>query len=465
MTPRLALALSLLAGCAIALPAPAAAATPWRTAAQELPDLVATLLPSVVNVSIVHLARPAEATTQGAATTRPTRRRSVGSGFIIDPAGLILTNRHVVENAAEITVTFHDGRSLPATLVVAAAVVDLAILRVTPERPLVAAKWGDSFTLRQGTPVIAIGNPLGYSSTVTSGIVSALDRDIKASTHDHFVQTDAAINPGNSGGPLFNLDGEVIGVNTAIATTGATAGSVGIGFAIPSNDAQFVVNRLLQFDRVRLGWLPVRVQRPTPSIASALGLERARGVIVTDVDATRPALAAALAPGDVILDVDGEEVHDARTFNRALGVQIVGTTTPLSVWRDGKRIAVPVQIENNPQDLRMPTMQAAAAKAPARPDALDLGLNLAALDDAARTRAGLQGERTGVAIATVDPISQAAEQGAQPGDVILRVGRDPVNSVRAFWYRVEQARLAGQSRILLLVHGPDGERWIVVPTG
>ena len=450
MKRRISFALGLLASCALIPLQPVSAAPLVQGTALAIPDLVASLMPSVVNISVVHL------------DSMSTRRRSVGSGFIIDASGLILTNRHVIENAAEITVTFHDGRSLWATLVAAATVVDIAVLRVAPERPLVAVRWGNSFSLRQGMPVIAIGNPLGYSGTVTSGIISALDRDIKASLVDQFVQTDASINPGNSGGPLFNLDGEVIGVNTAIATTSQTAGSVGIGFAIPSNDAQFVVNRLLQFDRVSLGWLPVRVQKPSRAIASALGLQAPRGVIVTHVDGTRTALASALAPGDLILDVDGEEVHDARTFNRAVGVQIVGTEARLTVWRDGRSLTVRARIEDSPDDLRMKPAQPASN--PARIDAPDLGMNLATLDDAGRARVGLEGSRLGIAVAAVDPTSKAAEQGVQAGDVILRVGRDPVASVRTFWYRVEQARIAHQDRIMLLVKGASGEQWVVVPS-
>ena len=413
MIRRFTFALGLLAACAVVQPHRPHAAPVAATSAANIPDLIATLLPSVVNIAIVRFDAPAAETTPGATRAPATRRRSVGSGFVIDAAGLILTNRHVIEDAAEITVTFNDGTSLGATLVAAAAVVDIAILRVAPERPLVAARWGNSFTLRQGMQVIAIGNPLGYSGTVTSGIISALDRDIKASSYDHFVQTDASTNPGSSGGPLFNLDGEVIGVNTAIGTTSQTAGSVGIGFAIPSNDVQFVVNRLLQFDRVRLGWLPVRVQKPTRAIASALGMEAARGVIVTHVDGRRVALASVLTPGDVILDVDGEEVRDVRTFNRAIGVQIVGSVAPLTVWRGGRALTVEVRIEDSPDDLRVAASQRAPS-GPAGVEAPDLGLNLAALDAAARTKAGLQDGGAGVAVVGVHPMRLFQEFQREP---------------------------------------------------
>jgi len=454
--------LAVLSIWLFAVPArPGTAAVPAPVV--DVPDLVAALVPSVVNIAIVRYETPVVDASAKTARASTARRRSVGSGFVIDPAGLILTNRHVIENAAEITVTFSDGTSLGATVVTAAAVVDLAVLRVKSDKPLAAVRWGDSFTLRQGMPVIAIGNPLGYSCTVTMGIISALDRDIKSSSVDHFIQTDASINPGNSGGPLFNLKGEVIGVNTAISTTSQTSGSIGIGFAIPSNDAQFVVNRLMQFDRVKLGWLALKVQKPSEAVAEAVGLDTPKGVIVTSVDPSRPALTAAIWPGDVILDIDGEQVRDARTFNRAVGVQIVGSKAPLRIWRDGGEKVVMVAIEDSPEDLRrsmiQPGLQAASLADPP-----DLGLSLAALSDEVRAQMKLPDDQAGVVVVDVHPFSKAAEQGMETGDVILKVHRARVASVREFWSKVDQARSERQSRILLLIRSADEERWVAVPT-
>ena len=445
---------------ASALPSAAQSFRSAPGASVDVPALVARLLPSVVNISTVRYDVPAP----GTSNTPAARRRALGSGFVIDPAGVILTNRHVIENADEITVTFTDGTSLGAT-VIASAVVDIALLRVVPAKPLPAVKWGNSFELRQGMPVIAIGNPLGYSSTVTMGIVSALDRDIASSPFDDYIQTDASVNPGNSGGPLFNLAGEVIGVNTAISTTSDNSGSIGIAFAIPSNDAQFVVNRLTQFERIRAGWLALKVQKTSTAVAEAVGLPTARGVIVTGVDPANVALGEAIWPGDVILNVDGAEVHDVRTFNRAVGEQPVGSIAPLLVWRDGRQMAIKVQIEDNPEDMRRGSgrpvrkVQASADGGP------DLGLNLASLTPEARVRLKMPDEQPGLVLVHVEPFSPAAEQGLLAGDVILKVQREPVRSVRDFWAKLERARSAGRARTLMLIRNESGDRWVALPTG
>lgn len=425
-------------------------------ASPDVPALVARLLPSVVNISTVRYE-----SAQGEPRTVPAaRRRSLGSGFVIDPAGMILTNRHVIENADEITVTFSDGTSLGAT-VAAAAGVDIALLRVQSSRPLPVVRWGNSAALRQGMPVLAIGNPLGYGSSVSMGIVSALERDIASSPYDDYIQTDAPINPGSSGGPLFNLAGEVVGVNTAISTTSATSGSIGIAFAIPSNDARFVVERLLQFDRVRVGWLPVTVHKTTAAVAEAVGLPALRGVIVTGLVGAHASLGTAVAPGDVILSVDGAPVHDTRTFNRAVGVLPVGTIAALVLWRDGREAIVKVEIGDNPDEMRRAPIRTARETLPAA-DGPDLGLNLAALTGEARTRLKLPDGATGLLVTQVESLSTAAEQGLLPGDAILMVQRKPVRSVRDFWVSLEHARAEGRGRILLLIRNANGLRWVAL---
>jgi len=457
-----AIALAIICAC---LPIPAAAqaaAEAFRAAPApgvDVPALVVRLLPSVVNISTVRY----EAAPDGGKNAPAARRRSLGSGFVIDSTGIILTNRHVIENADEITVTFSDGTILGAT-VVAAAVVDIALLRVMPAKPLQAVQWGNSFEVRQGMPVLAIGNPLGYGSSVSMGIVSALERDIASSAYDDFIQTDAATNPGNSGGPLFNLAGEVVGVNTAIATTSDTSGSIGISFAIPSNDAQFVVNRLSQYERIRVGWLAMTVQKTSPVVAEAVGLAAMRGVIVTGVDPAHTALAAAISPGDVILSVDGVPVHDRRTFSRAVGEQPVGTITPLQVWRDGQEMVVKVQIIDNPEDMRRAPRRMMREKTQAA-DGPDLGLNLAALTEEARARLKLPEGVPGLVVTQVESFSPAAEQGVLPGEAILMVQREPVRSVRDFWAKLERARGEGRAQVLMLVRNADGVRWIALPAG
>ena len=293
--------------------------------------LVATLLPSVVNISTVRTDAPDR---EGPATdknTPPARRKSLGSGFVIDPTGIIATNRHVIEGAVEITVTFNDGRILGGSLMAVAAGTDLALLKVYPDAPLTAVKWGDSDKLRPGMPVIAIGNPLGYSSSVTAGIISALERDIKSSLYDDYIQTDASINQGNSGGPLFNMRGEVIGIDTAILTTAGSSGSIGIGFALPSNDAQFIIDRLRRFGRVRPGWIGLGTQPMSSALAEAVGLKGPGGVMVTSIRDDRPGLKDIFQLGDVLLEVDGNPIKDVRTFNRAVGGTPVGEVVPMLI--------------------------------------------------------------------------------------------------------------------------------------
>lgn len=439
----------------LVVPVPAVA----QHGTQDISDLVARLLPSVVNIAITHAAPLSDPSSPAETSATDRGRRSVGSGFVIDPAGLVLTNRHVIENAAEITVTLHDGTALSATLV-AAAIVDLAVLRVAPKAPLKEVSWGDSTALRQGQPVIAIGNPFGYSSTVTTGIVSALDRDIRSTPYDMFVQTDASINPGNSGGPLFNVRGEVIGINTAISTTSTTSGSVGIGFAIPSNDARFVLDRLMHFDRLKLGWLSLKVHVPNTAVATALGLPRSRGVIVTVVD--RPELAEFVQVGDVILEVGDVAIRDVRSYNRAIGVQTVGTMVPLRIWRDQREIVVRVPVEENPEGLRKAMRSVARHTAP-NAQASDFGLSLAPLTEEGRTRFKLPASLAGVLITGVAPFSPAAEQGLQPGEVILRVHTEAVATARDFWARIGTVRQ--QRGILILIHGAEGARWVALPDG
>ena len=457
--PRLALAAAALLTLAASPPAaaPAAAHDPI-----DLTELSARLLPSVVSISTVRVVdTPAE---PGKAAS-VSRRRSVGTGFIIDGKGLIATNKHVINGASEVTVTLSNGTILAATIL-SKALVDIALLRVEPEAPLPQVTWGDSNTLRQGQPVVAIGNPLGYSSTVTAGIVSALERDIRTTPYDDYIQTDAPINQGNSGGPLFNLKGEVIGINTALQSQG-DGGSIGIGFSIPSNDAQFVIARLQQFGRVKPGWVGARVQKLTPIIAEAAGLPRselhAEGIIVTGLEPNAPALGK-LRPGDIIVGVASAPLRDARTFNRSVGILDVGSTAPFDLWRAGKRMTIEVPIGDNPDDVRAGQGLTMEQMAQHFTDPPDLGLGLAPVTPDVRTRYDVTPDTTGIAVVTVDPRSKASEAGIEPGDIIQRVMNEPISSVREFWSQVDGARRHRQTRLLILVRGPSGERWVTLPS-
>ncbi len=424
--------------------------------------LTARLLPSVVSIAALKVTETPAQKGQAAAISR---RRIMGTGFVIDANGLIATNRHVVEGATEVTITLADGTTLGAT-VLSRAIVDIALLQVQPDHPLPPVKWGDSNAVKQGMPVIAIGNPLGYSSSVTSGIISALERDIKTSPFDDYIQTDAPINQGNSGGPLFNLQGEVIGVNTALQSQG-DGGSIGIGFSIPSNDAQFVIARLLKFGRVKPGWVGARVQKLTPLIADGAGMPRAErnteGVIITGLDPAGSALGK-LRPGDIIVGVADSTLKDARTFNRSVGIQDVGTTAAFDVWRGGVRMTIPVAIIDNPDDVKAGQGKSVADLQNEFVDPADLGLGLAPLTVDIRSKFEVDASVEGIAVVAVDSHSRASEAGIEPGDVIQRVMTEPVSSVRAFWLLVDGARRDKRTRLLLLVRGPAGERWVTLPS-
>ncbi|HEY0420208.1 MAG TPA: trypsin-like peptidase domain-containing protein, partial [Acetobacteraceae bacterium] len=423
---------------------------------------------SVVNISTLRYVAPPPASDCRAMAAG--RRRSLGSGFVIDASGIIATNNHVIDGAAEINVTLNDETTYSATVLSKATKGDLALLKINPLEKLTPVRWADSDQVRPGQPVLAIGNPLGFGSSVSSGVVSALDRDIKSTPYDDYIQTDATINHGNSGGPLFDLDGRVVGINTALYSTTSDGGSIGIGFAIPANDAQFVIGRLLRYGRVRPGWVGIEGQQVTPEIAQALGLPRPRGVIVTRLEGDCPALAADVQEGDVVLQFAGYDIKDVRFLSRAMAIQPLGDSVPVVLWRGGQEIRTSVMIGENPADLRAAAADAAAAAAieaarQARRDPLDLGLNLVPLGADARTKLRLAPDQKGVLVQGVTPSSPAAEQGMAPGDAILRIGRDPVASPAELRARIDGMRQDGEERLLLLVQGMDGRRWVALPAG
>lgn len=433
----------------------------------DLPDLVAKLLPSVVNFSSVKIDPPTPSAEGQAAATKPvgTRRKSLGSGFIIDPSGIILTNKHVVEGTTDISVTLHDGTVLSAQVLSDAGRSDLAIVRVTPEAPLPAVSFGDSDELRQGDMVIAIGNPLGFSSSVTTGIVSALDRDVKTSPYDAYIQTDASINQGNSGGPLFNRRGQVIGVNTALITANDAGGSIGIGLSIPANDARFIVQRLMKYGRVRPGWVGLEVQQMSQAMAEVLGLKRVNGVIVTGFDPGQTGLRNVIEVGDVIEAVQDYPVKDVRQFNRAVGVQPVGSIIGLILWRDGVRRAVKVQVDEDPEDVKNVNGMASDALDDGYVDAPNFGLVVENANEANRASFGLPATAKGVVVTSVVANSRAADQGFLPGDMILRVQKTPVRNVDELWREVANMRAKRNTRMLLLLRSPEGQdRFVVMPT-
>src|SRR5947209_15526935 len=314
----------------------------------------------------------------------PRRVNSLGSGFVIDAEGLIVTNNHVIADAEEITAVFNDGSKLKAELIGKDSKTDLALLRVKPDKPLKAVKFGNSDRLRLGEWVIAIGNPFSLGGSVTAGIVSARNRDINSGPYDNYIQTDAAINRGNSGGPLFNLDGEVIGVNTAIISP--SGGSIGIGFAVPSTTAMAVLDQLREFKEVRRGWLGVRIQQVTDDIAESLGIKPVRGALVAGVDDKGPAKPAGIEPGDVIVKFDGRDIKEMRDLPKIVGDTPVGKDVPVIVVRKGKEETKSVRLgrlDDTPQQASVKTDAPAEEKSVVQKA---LGLNLAGMSEALRKK-------------------------------------------------------------------------------
>jgi serine protease Do len=390
----------------------------------------------------------------------PRRGQSLGSGFIIDPSGIVVTNNHVIEGADEINVVLQDNTTLRATLVGTDPRTDIAVLRVTPERPLPSVRFGDSDTAQVGDWVLAIGNPFGLGGSVTAGIVSARGRDIRQGLYDDFIQTDAAINRGNSGGPLFNLDGEVVGINTAIYSP--SGGSIGIGFSIPSNLARNITAQLRDGGRVRRGWLGVNIQQVTDEIAESLGLRNGtRGALVARAQEGGPAAAGGIQNGDVILRFNGVEVREMRNLPRIVADTGVGSQVPVVVWRDGREQTLTVTVAELPAEAQ----QAAATPGPTpRPQTTlelsGLGLRVAPISPETRERFSLRAESRGVVITEVSPGSAAAERELRPGDVIVEVQQERVSTPQEVQERLERLRRQGRATALLLIEGPQGQRWV-----
>jgi serine protease Do len=400
---------------------------------------------------------------QPAPQGHPHRMQSLGSGFIIDPSGIIVTNNHVIEGADEITVTLQDNTMLKATLIGRDDHEDIAVLQVHADKKLPAVHFGDSDVSRVGDWVLAIGNPFGLGGTVTAGIISARGRDIQQGPYDDFIQTDAAINRGNSGGPLFNMAGDVVGINTAIYSP--SGGSIGIGFSIPSDDAKLVVDQLRQYGRPRRGWLGVRIQQVTPDIAESLGLHEADGALVAGVNHDGPADKAHIQNGDIILTFNGQPLHEMRTLPRVVAETPIDRQVPVDLWRGGKRMTVQVVVAEMPDDTKTAAAAPAPHKAPANPsvDFSALGMKLAPLNDTTRSKYKIDAGQKGIVITDVAPEGTAADHGLKAGDVVVEVQQAAVTTPADMQHRIEEARQGGRKSVLLLVQGTDGLRWVPLP--
>jgi len=395
----------------------------------------------------------------GDAERTPRRINSLGSGFIIDSSGIVVTNNHVISDADEINVILNDGTKLTAELVGKDTKSDLALLRVHPGQPLKAVKFGNSDKLRLGEWVIAIGNPFSLGGTVTAGIVSARNRDINSGPYDNYIQTDAAINRGNSGGPLFNLNGEVIGVNTAIISP--SGGSIGIGFAVPSNSAVAVIDQLRQYGETRRGWLGVRIQQVTDDIAESLSIKPPRGALVAGVDGRGPAKPAGIEPGDVVVKFDGNEVKEMRDLPRIVASTPVGKEVDVVVIRKGKEETHKVKIGRLEDGEKQAAADAKKDTAPAEKSVVQktLGLELSSLSDDLRKKFKVRDNIKGVIVTGVDASVAAAapDKRLSPGDVIVEVQYESVGNPGDLASRLDALRGQGKKVAVLLVSNADGE--------
>ena len=388
---------------------------------------------------------------------RPRRSSALGSGFVISEDGYVVTNNHVIDGADEILIEFFSGQELPAKVVGTDPNTDIAVLKVEADEPLDFVSFGDSDTARVGDWVMAMGNPLGQGFSVSAGIVSARNRALSGS-YDDYIQTDAAINRGNSGGPLFNMDGEVIGVNTAILSP--NGGSIGIGFSMASNVVTRVVDQLKEFGETRRGWLGVRIQDVTEDVAEAMGLEEASGALITDVP-EGPAKEAGLLSGDVIMKFDGVDVKDTRGLVRQVGNTSVGKTVRVVVFREGGTKTISVTLGRREEAERaVPVAQPGTPPEVQEKDVL--GLKLSVLTDDRRTELGLSEDASGLLVLEVDETSEAYEKGLRGGDLITEAGQQKVKSLEDLDDRIEEAKEAGRKSLLLLIRRAGEPRFVAL---
>src|SRR3954454_12721855 len=389
---------------------------------------------------------------------QPRKTNSLGSGFIVDAAGIVVTNNHVIADADEINVIMNDGTKIKAELVGVDKKTDIAVLKFKPVKPLIAVKFGDSDKLRLGEWVIAIGNPFSLDGSVTAVIVSARNRDISQGPYDSYIQTDASINRGNSGGPLFNLEGEVVGVNTLIISP--TGGSIGLGFAVPSKTVSVVVDQLRQFGELRRGWLGVRIQQVTDEIAESLNIKPARGALVASIDDKGPAKPAGIEPGDVVVKFDGKDVKDPKDLSRIVADTAVGKEVDVLIIRKGQEETRKVKLgrledTDKAKEASAKTKDEPPGEKPVTQKAL--GLDLATLSKDLRGKYKIKDSVKGVIITGVYSASDASEKRLSAGDVIVEVAQEAVSNAADVKKRLDQLKKDGRKSVLLMVANGDGE--------
>lgn len=443
---------------------PSSAEPPGRSHPSDFTSIVSEMTPAVVAITATRtlereqaapnaLPSPFGSRTPGA--RRPHQGRALGSGFLIDDRGYIVTNNHVVERASDIKILAEDGGTQAAELVGTDPATDIAVLKIGQTGDLEAAHWGDSDDMHPGAWTIAIGSPFGLGGTVTVGVLSATSRDIRSGPYDNFLQTDASINRGNSGGPLFNAAGEVVGVNTAIFSP--VGANIGIGFAVPSNTARNVVEQLIKTGKVERGFIGVRLQAVTEDIARALKLDSHKGALVSEVETGSPAASAGLSAGDVIAALNGETVEDARELSRKVGQTSPGTEITLTVTRDGKTEDVPLTLAE-----RQPAEMISSTGEGDLPEQGQMGLAVAQLPEILRRQLDLD-EGTGLMVQRVKDGSPADQAGLKQGDVILRSGGDAIRSARDLSAAWQTARKE-ERPVLLKITREGTARFVAVDT-
>jgi serine protease Do len=389
---------------------------------------------------------------------------SVGSGAIIDASGIIVTNKHVIQDAAVIEVTFNDKSQVPAQLIGAGALSDLVLLKVDVGKPLPFLQFGDSEALRLGQPVIAVGNPLGIGTSVSTGVISGLDRNLMRSAFDDFIQTDASINPGNSGGPLLDCAGEIVGIDSVLVSNNKVLGSIGLGFALPSNDVQFVARKLRDPQTSTATWVGLHLQDLTARLATVFGRPDINGAIVTGTDPDSPAAHASLAAGDVITGADGHELPDARAILRFVLAQPLDAPISFTVWRHGRMSEVTLRTQPWPHIMALRSDVLASPEDVARATQEGIGLHLTAITEANRKRFGLTVDQ-GDLIDQVIPGSQADESDLKTGDVIVQVDDHPAPAPEVLSAQLRYGADATTDLVALLVHRAADTRWVTLYVG
>ena len=435
-------------------------------------DLVEQLSPSVVNISTTPKDENTEphseflnGTTSDSDifSSSPSGHVALGSGFILDEEGYILTNSHVIENASEITVILHDNTPLAAVLVGTDKKTDLALIKVDTNRKLTPVKFGDSDKIRVGDWILAIGNPFGLGGSVTAGIISAKSRDIASGPYDNFIQTDASINQGSSGGPMFNLQGEVIGINTAIFST--TGGSMGIGFAIPANQAHFVIKQLKEQGKVTRGWIGIKIQPHADDIAKSLDLNEKQGIIISGVTEGSPAKQAGIEAGDILLSVNNQPTGNTQNFSRLIAESPIGSEIEVSLWRNNQRLNKKIKILSMPEPAAtLPRKETPTELSISTPNLLnfaELGIGLANIDEQMLDKYQLSSTTKGLIVTDILPGSDAEAKGLKRGSVIIKIDKKDVFNLEDANRYISDARLENHRPVLFSVLGADNSMYFV----